>query len=92
MAKTNCFVESWIAHLKRECLNILFCFSLRQLGHIVQTYADYHNEFRPHQGLENRPLGTGEDPLPLDAKGQPGTIRRQRWLGGLLNHYYRHAA
>jgi putative transposase len=25
----NCFAESWIASLKRECLNVFFCFSLR---------------------------------------------------------------
>jgi len=33
----NCFAESWIGSLKRECLNLFFCFSLGQLDHIVQT-------------------------------------------------------
>ena len=51
----NCFAESWIGSLKRECLNHFFCFALRQLDLIVQTYADYHNKYRPHQGLGNRP-------------------------------------
>jgi len=88
----NCFCESWIGSLKRECLNLLFCFSLRQLDHIVQTYALYHNEFRPHQGLGNRPLGVQEEP-PVDSEelGPHGVACRQ-WLGGLLKHYERRAA
>ena len=87
----NCFAESWIGHLKRECLNLLFCFSLRQLDHIVQTYVLYHNKFRPHQGLGNRPLGADAGP-PQDTEVEAGNIRCQRWLGGLLKHYERRAA
>lgn len=88
----NSFAESWIGSLKRECLNHFFCFSLRQLDFIVQEYASYHNEFRPHQALGNRPLGAGEDPLPKVTEIEMESIRCQRWLGGLLNHYYRRAA
>jgi len=87
----NSFAESWIGSLKRECLNHFFCFSLRQLDHIVQTYASYHNRFRPHQALGNRPLGVAEDPRPVDDT-EAARIRRRRWLGGLLSHYYRQAA
>jgi putative transposase len=87
----NCFAESWIGSLKRECLNFFLCFSLRQLDHIVQAYACYHNEHRSHQALGNRPLGVSEDPPPV-AETEAATIRRRRWLGGLLSHYYREAA
>jgi putative transposase len=87
----NSFAESWIGSMKRECLNHFFCFSLRQLDFIVQDYASYHNEFRPHQALGNRPLGISEDPPPV-AETEKITIRRRRWLGGLLSHYYRQAA
>ncbi len=88
----NAFIESWIGNLKRECLNHFFCFDLRQLDHIVQTYARYYNEYRPHQGLGNKPLDTRKD-LPLQTtKAKPGSIQCQRWLGGLLKHYYREAA
>ena len=86
----NCFAESWIGSLKRECLNLLFCFSLAQLDHIVQTYAMYHNEFRPHQRRGNRPLRCDRDPPPVDSV--PATVHRRQWLGGLLKHYYRDAA
>ncbi len=88
----NCLVESWIGHLKRECLNILFCFSLRQLDHIVQIYAHYHNEFRPHQGLGNRPPGICDEPPPGIGEVEPDCVQRRTWLGGLLSHYYRAAA
>lgn len=88
----NSFAESWIGSLKRECLNLLFCFSPRQLDHIVQTYAMYHNQYRPHQGLGNRPPGALGDPRPQSTGDEPGLIRRQTWLGGLLAHYHRRAA
>ena len=87
----NCFAESWIGHLKRECLNHLFCFSLGQLDHIVQAYVHYHNKFRPHQGLGNRPVGVSENP-PEASATEVGSIGCQRWLGGLLKHYERRAA
>ena len=88
----NCFAESWIGSLKRECLNHFFCFSLAMLDHIVQTYADHHNRFRPHQGLGNRPPGVLEDPRPRRSEIDPKPVQRQSWLGGLLTHYERKAA
>jgi transposase InsO family protein len=78
--------------LKRECLNTFLCFSLRQLDFIVQAYADYHNKFRPHQGLGNRPPGTKEESELEVAALDPGSVQYQSWLGGLLKHYQRKAA
>jgi len=43
----NCYAESWIGTLKRECLNHFFCFSLRHLDYIVQTYVRYYNTLGP---------------------------------------------
>lgn len=88
----NCFVESWIGSLKRECLNAFLCFALRHLDHIVQTYGAYHNEFRPHQGLGNRPLGADGDPPIRTGELAGKAVQCQHWLGGLLKHYYRQAA
>ena len=88
----NCFIESWIGSLKRENLNHFFCFSLGQLDHIVQTYASYHNQYRPHQGLGNRPLGIPTDRSWQTREIDTGQIRCKEWLGGLLKHYYRQAA
>jgi len=88
----NCFIESWIGSLKRECLNHFFCFSLRQLDHIVQTYATYHNEYRPHQGLGNRPPSASDDPPAVTGDIDVNQVQRRTWLGDLLSHYYRSAA
>ena len=88
----NCFAESWIGSLKRECLNHFFCFALQQLDHIVQTYALYHNELRPHQGLGNRPPRSRSEP-PVDSEQlDPHAVVCRQWLGGLLSHYYYAAA
>jgi hypothetical protein len=38
----NCFAESWIGSLKRECLNHFFCFSLGHLDHILTQFARFH--------------------------------------------------
>ena len=88
----NCFIESWIGSQKRECLNAFFCFNLGQLDHIVQTYALYHNRYRPHQGLGNRPLGVPKDRLWWAREIDAGAIRCRQWLGGMLKHYYHKAA
>lgn len=88
----NCYAESWIGSLKRECLNHFFCFSLGLLDYIAQTYVDYHNKFRPHQGLGNRPPGANDGQGPAAVEIDPKSIRCQSWLGGLLKHYQRKAA
>ena len=89
----NCYIESWISSLKRECLNHLWCFSLRHLDHIAGLYCAYHNTVRPHQGLGNVPIPQRGQTLHLTEDTEPlGTVGCQEWLGGLLKHYYRQAA
>ena len=88
----NCYAESWIGSLKRECLNHFFCFGLKHFDHIVQAYTDYYNRLRPHQGLGNRPLNAQDDSIPIRLPTEVGPIQRQPILGGLLNHYERKVA
>jgi len=88
----NSFIESWIGSLKRECLNHFFCFSLRQLDYITQNYATYHNEYRPHQRLGNRPPAARDVPSLDNDDFDIKRVQCQTWLGGLLKHYYRPAA
>ena len=92
----NAFAEAWICAIKRECLNHFLCFGLGHLDHISQSYVRYFNEHRPHQGLGNRTVpaaatGPPEKPSSVSAP-RIGPIRCQRFLGGLLRHYYRVAA
>jgi len=92
----NAFAEAWIGTLKHECLNRFMCFSRGHLNHISQSYVRFYNEHRPHQSLENRTLpaaATGPpDELCTDSGHEIGHVRCQRFLGGLLRHYYHIAA
>ena len=92
----NAFSESWIGTLKRECLNHFLCFSLGHLDHISQAFVSFYNQHRPHQGLANRTLPAAAIGPPRrltkDADQDTSNIRCQRFLGGLLRHYYRDAA
>ncbi len=92
----NSFIENWIGAAKREALDYFTCFSLQHLDYIVRQFVAFFNEHRPHQGLGNRTLpaaaaGPPED-LAIDHAPQLGRVRCQRFLGGLLRHYYRAAA
>ena len=88
----NCYIESWIGSLKRECLNQFLCFGLRQLDYIAQIYASYYNRYRPHQSLDNEPLAGNRTWVKHGGKINAGEIHSKHWLGGLLKHYYRKAA
>ena len=92
----NAFAEAWIGGLKRECLDYFLCFSLGHLDYIPQENVRLFNEYRPHQGLGNRTLPAAATGLPEELSSNPapwiGRIRCQRFLGGLLRHYYRAAA
>lgn len=92
----NTFAEAWIGAIKRECLNHFLCFSLGHLDHIIQSYVRYFNEHRPHQGLGNRtiPIEVTGPPKKCVSRSGPktGAVRCERFLGGLLRHYYCAAA
>ena len=89
----NAFAESWIATVRRECLNHFACFSLQHIDHIVQSFVDFYNEQRPHQGVGNRTLDQQADSIEEVGRLEPiGRIGCRSELGGLLKHYYRQAA
>ena len=89
----NCYAESWIGSLKRECLNHFVCWSAGHLDHMVEKYVTYHNTFRPHQGLGNVPMTDRWEETPSNESTEPiGKVGCEEWLGGLLRHYYRQAA
>ena len=91
----NAFAESWIASLKRECLNYFACFSLKHVDHVVQAFVYYYSELRPHQGKANQALSCSSTEQSQAAAGQLepfGRIGCQSELGGLLKHYFRRAA
>jgi len=84
----NGYAESFVATIKRECLNYFYCISLAQVDYFINTFSDYYNTVRPHQGedIGNRVLDPKLKILPH------GKIKYTSQLGGLLRHYYREAA
>ena len=84
----NAFAESWVATIKRECLNFFICFSLKHLDHIAHEFCRFYNQNRPHQGVGNRPLGLQPR---VYCKPQQGPIICDELLGGLLKTYRRAA-
>jgi putative transposase len=91
----NAFSEAWVGSVKREALNHFICFSRGHLDYILQQYADYYNDYRPHQGVGNRTLTFDpEEPSAIEPPPDDdvGRIRCRRFLGGLLRHYYHDAA
>lgn len=83
----------WTA-LKREALNYFLYFSLGHLDHIGKSYVRFFNEHRLHQGLGNLTVPAAATGLPEELESEPevSRIRCERFLGGLLRHYYRAAA
>jgi len=87
----NAFIERWVKSARYECLNFFIVFGKKHLNHLVASYVSFYNEFRPHQGLENRPLSGKwpDEDVPLTEGEQ---IICHESLGGILRHYERVAA
>jgi len=85
----NAFAERWVRSVKEECLSKLVLFGEASLKRALTQFQEHYHEERNHQGKENRLL------FPSQTRGprrEPGTVRRQGRLGGLLKYYDREAA
>lgn len=81
---SNGFAERFIRKT-RETLDNLILIGPQQLHAAMKKIERHHNRHRPHQSIDNLiPLGY-EYP---DAPADPGNVRCDSQLGGLLNHYY----
>jgi putative transposase len=78
----NPYAESWVATIKRECLNYFLVVGPMHLEYLVKEFLNYYNLYRPHSGMDNAPLS------PYEQKEQ-GDIKAKPLLGGLMHHYYR---
>lgn len=84
----NAFAESFIATVKRECLDFFLRFSRAQLDYILRTWVRHYNTERPHRGRD-----IGNNVLQVDFRpARDGPIRRRRLLGGIITSYSRDAA
>ncbi|MFC1805524.1 integrase core domain-containing protein [Planctomycetota bacterium] len=90
----NAFAERWIRSAREECLRHLVLFGIKSLRLAVQTYARFHNEKRPHQGIGNCipcrvRVGQAERPGHVHTAGN--NVQCEEFLGGLLKSYRRAA-
>ncbi|MBC8469224.1 MAG: transposase [Planctomycetes bacterium] len=91
----NSHSERYVLSCRKECLNHLLIFGLNRLQHVIDCYASFFDEHRPHQGIGNRIPAEHN----VDDKRRGGTmpykariVVRKDFLGGLLKSYYRRAA
>jgi putative transposase len=78
----NPYAESWVATVKRECLDHFLVIGKVHLEYLVNEFVDYYNNHRPHSGLDHDP--PKKCPVKMD-----GEIHARPILGGLMHHYYR---
>lgn len=70
----NSFAESFIATIKRECLDFFVCINLSQRDYILRLWVRHYNTERPHRGG-----GIGNTVLQVDFRpARAGPIRRNR--------------
>ncbi|MHC4638573.1 MAG: integrase core domain-containing protein [Planctomycetota bacterium] len=90
----NAHAERYVLSCKRDCLNHLLIFGLNRLQYILDCYASYFNEHRPHQGIYNRI--PSEYNMTAQRQGGSMLFRTRNivckdFLGGLLKSYRRAA-
>jgi putative transposase len=85
--KANAYAERWVSTIRRECLDRMLIFSVRQLVHVLAEYENHYNTHRPHRALGQLPPIADVD---IGGKDD-GAVECTEILGGLINEY-RHAA
>ncbi len=84
--KANAVCERIMGSLKRECFYHMLILHRGHLKRVVKEYVNYHNEARPHQGIQQRRPGRFDtSALPP----QVGKVTAKLVLGGLHHDYSR---
>ena len=76
----NPYAESWVATIKRECLNHFIVLGKVHLEYLISEFVSYYNNRRPHSSMNNAPLTRFE-------KAKHGKILARPVLGGLMHDY-----
>jgi transposase InsO family protein len=82
-SNANPFTERWVRSVRQELLDRILVLNQAHLRRILQTYIDFYNSRRPHQGLSQI------SPIPYPECTNNGPVERRQILGGILNDYYR---
>jgi transposase InsO family protein len=85
--KANALCERLIGSLRRECLDHFLIINEFQLQKIVTQYADYSNQHRAHQGIEQRipaQFHQSRPPLSNQAKDKVVVTPIPKWSASYL--------
>ena len=86
-------IERFMGTLRRECLNHFIFFTEAQLRRTAAEFIGYHNEARPHQGINGIPsCGPGNGPPRSELEDDDAARLVARPVLGGLHHDYRLAA
>jgi putative transposase len=76
------YAERWVRTVREECLDHLLIMNQTHLKRVLESYIDYYETSRPHQGL-NQQIPVAREHIPYS-----GHIRKREVLGGIINDYY----
>jgi hypothetical protein len=79
----NAYAERWVRSVREECLDHIPILSQTHLRSVLNTYIDYYNTARPHQGLAQ------QSAIPHRRAHESGPIQRREVLGGITGDDYR---
>lgn len=86
----NAYAESWVATVKRECLDHFWLPSPTRLRRVLREYETYYNDVRPHSALRYR--APTHDPKARDpTPAEPGEVISRTWCAGLIRSYHKRA-
>jgi putative transposase len=81
--RTNAYAERWVRSIREECLDHILVINENNLHRVLREYGEYYNTARPHQGLGQHFLVSGQ------VSNTTGPIHRRDILGGVIHDYYR---
>ena len=85
--RANGVCERFMGSLQRECFDQTLILQGRQLQRLINEYAVYYNQERPHQGIDQRI----PNHYSLPASNPTGNSSSRAILGGLHHSYFRAA-
>jgi transposase InsO family protein len=85
--RANAICERFIGSLRRECTDNFLILHTHQLHRIISAYADYFNQLRPHQGIDQHIPMHLDDSTPLPNYQLKGKVISTPILNGLFHSY-----
>jgi putative transposase len=79
----NSVAERWVRSVREECLDHLLILNQAHLRLVLNTFIDYYNTARPHQGLGQ------QSPIPRRRAHDSGPVQRREVLNGIIGDYDR---